>query len=69
MAPLQHVIDDLRRAVERSTDSQGSVASEVEACASHLESIDSELELHRDIFERIAVALERIADAQPRNGR
>ena len=69
MAPLQHVIDDLRRAVERSTDGQGSVASEVESCASHLEGIDSELEKHSELLERIATALERIADAQPSNDR
>ena len=69
MAPLQHVIDDLRRAVERSTDGHGSVASEVESCASHLEAINSELEIHRELFERIATALERIADAQPSNNR
>lgn len=72
MYPLQHVIDDLRRAIERTQDRS---PVDLDGVQESLESIDSELQLHREqqkeyvipALERIADALEKIAGNCPAN--
>jgi hypothetical protein len=61
--PLQYVIEDLRRAIERMPTE----GADTDAVVQTIERVDSELELHREVMvQSVVPTLERIADALER---